>query len=389
MQHLSDFFLRFVPGPVKMYLGKLNIRTKLIYAFVFLLLMMVCAGGAGLFFTSQIKTDVGILSQVASPLNTAANRLANDMLKSHATTLYLLSVNDGAKIDVQIKLLGTLKTSIDQNMKNLARLAGAEGVVLDIKELEQHLAGFFAQSRNAVSAHQAMLEKESILSVKMGEFDRNRQELDKFLSLFLNSAQSAIGEKEDEGRKLSMTDTTTVKQVTSLLLDMFSKDLPVLYRGQNLRTFLIEFQDIIKLLVLEKDIALIDSHKESFQKLAKKTGSRMKRLKRKLRTQEQKAAFDKMVQGFDKLRDVTLAADGLFTLKADHLEASGNIQTMKTTLSDATVSVKKTVEKWLAVSDRMNRNVQGHGCFPHFIRLFRPDPDGKIRGFLYLENLFL
>lgn len=358
MQQVSNFFLRLIPGPVKRSLGRLNIRTKLIVSFAFLLLMMVCAGGAGLFFTSQIKTKVEILSQVASPLNATANYLANDMLKSHATILYLLSLNDRSGIDAQKQLLGTLKTTIDQNMKHLARLAGTQGVNLDIKELEQHLAGFFSQSGNAVLAHENMLEKERLSSDKLAEFDRNRQDLDKRLSLFLESSQIAIGEREDEGRKLAMTQATKVKEISGLLLDMFQQDLPVLYQGQNLTTFLIEFQDIIKLLVLEKKIARIDTYQENFQALAQKTDSRIKRLKRKLRTQAQKKTFDEMVQGFDTLRDVTLATDGLFRLRTGYLEAVGNIQEMRATLSDATVSVKKTIEKWLAVSDRMNTNVQ-------------------------------
>lgn len=358
MQTISDFFLGFIPGPVKMFLGRLNIRTKLIFSFVFLLLMMVCAGGAGLFFTSQIKAKVEILSQVASPLNSAANRLANEMLKSHAIILYLLSLNDRSQMDVQKQLLETLKTSIKVNVKTLARLAASQGVALDIKELEQGLTGFFAQSGNAVSAHQALLEKERLFDEKLVEFDRNRQELDKFLSLFLDSAQTAIGGKEDEGQKLSMTGSATAKQVATLLLDMFQKDLPVLYQGQNLRTFLIEFQDIIKRLALEKNIARIQEHQKDFEALAKKTGSRMDRLKRKLGTPAQQKSFDEMVQGFDTLRDVTLTTDGLFRLKADYLEAVENIQVMKTSLSKTTVFVTETIEKWLSVSDEMNTSVQ-------------------------------
>ncbi len=358
MQTISDFFLGFIPGPVKMSLGRLNIRTKLIFSFVFLLSMMVCAGGAGLFFTSQIKAKVEILSQVASPLNSAANRLANEMLKSHAIILYLLSLNDRSQINGQKQLLKTLKAAIELNIKTLARLAGSQGVALDIKELEQGLTGFFVQSAKAVSAHQSLLEKERLFDEKRVEFDRNRQELDKFLSLFLDSARTAIGEKEDEGRKLSMTSTATAKQVSTLLLDMFQKDLPVLYRGQNLRTFLIGFQDIIKRLALEKEIARVQEHQENFEALAKKTGSRMKRLKRKLGTQAQKTTYDEMAQGFDTLRDVTLTTDGLFRLKADYLEAVENIQEMKTSLSKTTILVTKTIEKWLSVSDEMNTNVQ-------------------------------
>jgi hypothetical protein len=156
------------------------------------------------------------------------------------------------------------------------------------------------------------------------------------LSAFLETAQSAIGEKEDEGRKLSMTPSATAKEVSDLLLDMFQQDLPVLYKGQNFRSFLIEFQDIIKTVMVENDIEKIGELRKKFEKLAKKTSSRMRRLKRKLRTREHKAAFEELSRGFEVLHSTTLADGGIFSVQKEYLEAILNIRQMKIQVSAAT-----------------------------------------------------
>ncbi len=84
---LSGVLFRLIPAPVEKWLGRMSIRLRLVLSFGFLLLMMVFAGGAGLFFTSQIKSKVETISRVSSPLEAAANHLANRVLNSETNFL--------------------------------------------------------------------------------------------------------------------------------------------------------------------------------------------------------------------------------------------------------------------------------------------------------------
>lgn len=358
MTQEENLRLKILPQSFLLPLEKLNIRTKLIYVFVFLVLMIGCAGGSGLFFTSQIKEKVETITDVASPIDKISNLLANDMLKSHVVVLYLLSLDNPNAIGEQKKALERLKKSVDKNLAGLSKVLEKSRFNLNIKQLTEYKNQFFQLTRIVIQAHQTKLTKEIMSKAKLAAFDTNRKELDKSLSVFLTVAQTAIGEKEDEGRKLSMTPSATAKEVTKLLLDMFQQDLPILYRGQNFRSFLIEFQNIIKSLIMEKEIQNIEMLRESFEKLAKKTSGRMKRLKRKLRTKEHKKTFEALSKGFETLHSTILAEDGIFILQKEYLDAILNIQQMKQTLSKTTDLVNQELDKMLKVSDEINNGVQ-------------------------------
>ncbi|MBU1344475.1 MAG: MCP four helix bundle domain-containing protein [Proteobacteria bacterium] len=354
----QEMLMKILPESVARFHEKLNIRTKLIYVFVFLVLMVAFAGGSGLFFTSQIKKKVETISDIASPIDKSSNRLANDMLKSHVAVLYLLSQDEPAAIIAQEKLLQELKKDIDITLASLSQVLEKSRYNLNIKLLTQYKDQFFQQTRDVIQAHQTKLTKENVSKEKVAAFDINRKKLDKSLSAFLETAQTAIGEKEDEGRKLSMTPTATAKEVSSLLLNMFAQDLPVLYQGQNFRSFLIEFQDIVKSLITGKDVQKIGEMRESFEKLAKITTSRMKRLSRKLRTQAHKDSFEILSRDFETLESTTLADDGIFIVQKEYLDAILNIEQMKLQLSKTTELVKLELEKILKVSDKISMDVQ-------------------------------
>jgi methyl-accepting chemotaxis protein len=350
--------MKMLPQPFIDFFAQLDIKTKLIYVFVFLVLIVACAGGSGLFFTSQIKKKVGTISDIASPIDKMSNMLANDMLKSHVAVLTLLSQDDSTSIETQEKILETLKKNIDKNLADLSQVLKKGRFTLDIKLLTQNKNQFFQQTKEVIQAHLTKLTKEIASKKKIAVFDTNRKELDKSLSSFLEAAQTSIGEKEDEGIKLSMTSTATAKEVSKLLVDIFQQDLPVLYRGQNFRSFLIEFQDIIKNLIVEKEITKVGELKKAFEKLSKKTSSRMKRLKRKLRTKAHEKTFEKLSKGFDKIQSTTLADDGIFVVQKEYLDAILNIEQIKKQLAITTERVNIELEKILKVSDRISQDVQ-------------------------------
>ncbi len=358
MSQIQEKLMKIIPQSFFDLQENLNIRTKLILVFIFLVLMVACAGGSGLFFTSQIKGKVETLSDISAPLDKTSNLLANNMLKSHVAVLSLLSMDDAQAIQSQKNLLINLKKSVDENIDILSRVLKKGQFNLDIKALTIIKNKFFQQTHDVIEAHMAKLEKEVMAKEKVAIFDKNRKTLDKSLITFIETAQTAIGEKEDEGRKLSMTPSATAKEVSDLLLSMFQRDLPVLYKGQDFRTFFIEFQDMIKSLIVEKEAVKVEKLKTDFLNLAKKTEGRMKRLKRKLRTKENKDSFEILAANFETFKSTTLADDGIFTVQTEYIEANLNIARMKQQLSGATKQVNHELEKMLKVSNKINKDVQ-------------------------------
>lgn len=267
---------------------KLTIKAKLIYAFVLLVLMVAGAGGSGLFFIYEIKSSVSTLSDISSPLIEVTGSLSNDMLKSNIIVLDILSETDKDQIEVLKLDLTESERMFSKTLEQLSQLLEKGNIRLDIKKVKDTRQKFFNLSKNAIDEYREMLVLKQTSQEKINDFDRQRQVFDKDLNGFVEAAQSAIGEKEDEGRKLSMTDEATVGQVSDLLLGMFANDLPVLYRAGALQVFLIQLQDLLKVYIAESKIDKLAVHRETFEKLAKIISSRLKRLKRKLKTPEQK-----------------------------------------------------------------------------------------------------
>jgi len=358
MDRIKENAVKPTPKSFLTFFKNLSIQTKLICVFLFLALMMSSTGGAGLFFTSQIKKRVETISDVATPLNKFSNHLTNDVFKIHIDALSLLSINDPDKIDAKEKELQNLKKNIDKNLESLAMVVQKSDFGLDIKQLISIKNQFLQQIQNIFKFHRIKISKDALFEAKVTKFYKDMNQLDKSLINFIQTAQTAIGEKEEEGRKLSMMPTATAQEVTILLLNMFDQDLPVLYKGQDFRTYFIEFQNIVKNLIVEKEIEKVEKLKTDFKKLVKKTLGRMKRLKRKLRTKENKKSFKTLFEKFDLFKATALADDGIFVVQAECIVAIKKIEQIKQQLSKATQLINFELEKMLGTSDKINKEVQ-------------------------------
>lgn len=356
--NVSAVLIGWIPGPLRRNMNKMTIRGRLVAAFSFVLSMMVLAGAAGLFFTSQIKTKIETISQVSSPLEGTASRLANRVFNAHAALLYLLSLEKPDEIAAQKAVLDRLQKEVQSDVAALDRLARHPGVGLDTRELTQGLTGFFTGTGQVIEAHRSMLEIQEGMARQLVVFDGHGKDLDDALEKFLSAARTAMGAKEDIGRKLSMTDAATAKEVSALLLAIFQDDLPLLYRAQNLRTFFIQFQGLIRTLMLESDLQGVAKIRDDFEGLARKTEGRMRRLKRRVKDPAMLAIFDEMTRGFDALIQDTVSEKGLFTLKAGMLSARQEIQNARQGLSTAIESVTRSTAKWLDASNRINDQIQ-------------------------------
>ncbi|MCP4023866.1 MAG: hypothetical protein GY729_18625 [Desulfobacteraceae bacterium] len=355
---MATFLEKLVPAFIKKISGNMDIRNKLILTFILMVLIMACAGGSGLFFISSIKNKVETISDVASPLNRVSNSLVTDMQRSNLILLNMLSQKDPETIKKAKKDLETIEQEFTNNLTQLSSIIESGNVALDVKKVSEFRKVFSEQGPEAIKAHQVMIEKEKEENHKIVDFNKQRKKLDRELATFVVAAQTTIGEREDIGMKLSMSSETTVQEMADLLLGMFSKELPVLYRGQEIRALLTELQDMTKTLVTENNVKAVENLRKKFEKLSKKIAGRLKRLKRKLATDEDKASLAKLQKGFETLQKSTLSKDGLFTMHKEYLTADDNIQNIKSLLFDTTDAMSKELNKVLTLAEQMNLDVQ-------------------------------
>ncbi|MCG8619959.1 MAG: methyl-accepting chemotaxis protein [Desulfobacterales bacterium] len=280
------------------------------------------------------------------------------MLNSQVTLLQLLFFTDPDAIADSKTRLSALRKEIEIELSTLSRIAAGTGEDLTTQTLETLLNDFFSQSEGVISARQTMVQDQTAFAAKLNAFDTHRYTLDDRLTRFLDAARTDIGTKEESGQKLAMTDTATKDEVAALLLDLFRKDLPLLYRAQNLRTFFIRLQDMVRSLVLTETQADVTAIEAEFKSLFKKISSRMKRLNRRVKNPDHKALFNEVTTAFNDLTHTALADDGLFRLKDRTLSSGAHIAGVKQEMADTTAQVKKAVDEWLTLSDQINTRVQ-------------------------------
>ncbi len=345
-------------GLISNFLNTLTIKSKLIYAFALLVILIVGAGGSGLFFISQIKNNISILSDISSPLSELSGALTNEMLTSNAMVLEALVSTDKDDIKKFKSSLMASERSFNEKLARLTQLLKQGNLSLDIATVAATRKNFLELSLTAVKGYIAMLDQASANKLNLEAFMVERQKFDKDLTRFIEAAQTAIGDAEDKGRTLSMTPDATAKQISDLLMDMFAKDLPVLYRATALQILLIELQDLLKGYLSEHDIARLADHETAFEQLAKKISSRLRRLKRKLKTDAHKKSHAELTKNFEKLKLSVLAENALFDLHENYLLAVQNINRLKTNLNTATVDVNDALGLIAKNSGKINTDIR-------------------------------
>lgn len=344
--------------PVVQYFNQLKIKTKLILAFLFLIIMIVVAGGSGLIFIMTIRSHVETISDIAAPLNRISGSLSNNLQEAHITVLNLLSKTDEEKIKEKLPLLNGFETRIDQNLKELSNIAEKGIINLDIKGLQLLNKIFFDQVKNAVAAHDEMLGIEAVKAEKLNDFNLQRQATDSAMTDFVETTQSAIGQKEQIAIKISMTPDATAKESTDLLLTIFGNGIPALNGGLQLKTFLAELQNLTKAYLAEQNLEKLPQLQEKYESLSDIITSRLKRIERKLETDKQKTALQNLTDNYEPIKKMMAEKEGIFDLHRKTLEAGIHIRDMQQNFSMATDNVTKGLEKVIETSEQINREVQ-------------------------------
>ncbi len=336
----------------------LNIRMKLIGAFALLVLMIAGAGSSGLFFVSLIRGNVDTIYDIAAPLSTLSNSLAKDLLKSNTLIFDILASSDKEQIQADKAQLAIYQTVFEKNLAQLEKVLLQGKIQLDIKGMVQAENNFFIQSEEAIQAHLIMLDQEMAKETNLNNFDQQCKDFDQTLNVFVRSAQIAIGDREEEGQKMLMDDSTTPKQAIGLLMEMFKKDFPVLYRAGELSIFLTQLQDITNEYVVQIGHENLPEIETQFNDLSKKITGRLKRLKRRLRTDEHKASHQHVTIGFEALKNSVVSEQGIFALHRDYLKAGATIMGLSDQLVNATTHVNVALDKILKSSEKIDKTIR-------------------------------
>ena len=321
-------------------LRQMGIRMKLVTAFLFLVLIMCGLGGASLFFVEQIKRDIQVLTDVASPLFQQTGALVEKMQASTSALSELLTLKDEQKIQEQAKDLDGIEKAFRENIDRLNATLKTGNIQLDAQAVVQAQDAFFQKAREIIAAHQTGLKTEDTERQLLHGFKKQCSELDKILSVFVGLQKGLINEKEENGKRMSESGDATVAGMNDLLSELFSRDYFLLNGGTTLRRYLVQLQELVQAFTSESNMARLPGIEKKFTKIDKKIGSRLKRLKSRLRGKENKAFYGKLKDRFKGLKDDALKENGLFAIHREYLKTASDIGTLQHTLASATGNFK-------------------------------------------------
>jgi methyl-accepting chemotaxis protein len=217
---------------------------------------------------------------------------------------------------------------------------------------------FFEKLHGAVSAQGERLSRSRSLREALTRFDRKRTELDATLDAYIQSARTTIGQAEEKGMVLSMNPDASLREATDLIRQMFETRLPVLYRGEELRTYLTALQDTAKSFLLDNETEALDRLQQSFTEQSEIIVSRLKRLKRRLETDEILRIYETLVVQFQEVFDLALGERGLFGAHRQLLDSQAAIRKLQKDLEEVTLAFKTDIASVLDTSNELGLTVQ-------------------------------
>ncbi|MFH1154153.1 MAG: methyl-accepting chemotaxis protein [Pseudomonadota bacterium] len=337
---------------------RMSIRKKLLSAFIFLILIVAVTGGFGFTFIRLIRQNVELLTNVVSPLNSMSNEIYNDMLQFNILTFNLQNAATQAAIDQYAVDFKRLEEQFKQKTTGLEQFTDKLDTTLNLKNLKDNQDLFFENLHLAESSQSLKLGQIRTIKETLARFNQKRSQLDESLEAYIQSARTSIGQAEEKGMVLAMNPEAALLDATDLIKQMFEKTLPVLYKGDELRTFLTILQDLTKSFLLETETPAMDTIQQSFMENTEKITSRLKRLKRKLETDEILKIYETVVTQFDELFTLVLGEQGLFAAHRKLLEHQNSIKQLQASLEDVTRKFKAEITSVLEKSNEINHQVQ-------------------------------
>lgn len=337
---------------------KIGLKLSLISAFAIIFLVIIAQGLAGIYFVGGIKKNVQTLIEVAMPLDTISNHLVDTLQKYHVATLELLTLKSQSEVTDKAVLMEEMEAAFSADINHLSELSAQKDIEVDLQEIQRVQDLFFRTAKDAKHAHLEKLAKEKTVQQGLVSFDIARLKLNEEVQRLLDTAKSAMGRKEDRSRTLMFSSGTKTKDMSDLVAELFNNDFPLLDGGLLLSGYLAQMQDTARAYTAQNEPEALGTLREQFKGLAKKAKSRLKRMKRAVKTDAQKKSYAGIQKGIEGLEHNVLGEAGLFAIHDTFLEADLRITDLKIKLKSITDDIFAAHRKIAGTSSSVNHMAQ-------------------------------
>ena len=316
--------------------------------------MVLAASATGWFFVERISTtaqkSTEQFTDVVGPVSSHTMALIVAAESAHIATLEASQAKDA----VALQNYGTAYDAAEKlmilNIRALEALSTASDMTIDTSALSKTQIGFSQVARQVLQLQADRLGKRAEAKAKIVAFNTKRAGLDKTVAGFARRAEQNMSAREDGGRTMIQSGDATMEKVSEIFEEIFGQSYPVLRGSYAVLGYLTRLQEQAQAAAAATDMARLDELQMSMAKNFKRVGKQLKRLRPRIRGEEDKAALKSIRKDFADLNTLTLGEQSLLATNRAALRAqqatdaaiillTGRTEQLKTQLEGVTTSV--------------------------------------------------
>lgn len=338
-------------------LSNVKLQAKLAVAFSLLVAMIAAAGIVGLISVRSIRSNVTVLSDVASPLIVHSGDINSLLGQANIASLELAGMTETEKVNAKSKAIEEMYKSFQTKLNELNSVISKGGVQLNTDSLAKAGEKLFKTAAEMAGLTSARLSGERARLEGLEKFDKMKAEVDSLLEDLVKVGQSGVNQKEEQAKTLVQSGNAPVDLLESIIDETFSQHLPLLQGAMAIQADALKLQGLSREYVNESVIENLRALEDSASEFMRHSWSRLNTLRgRSSGAQRQQAA--KVIEGFTALQGIMFADTGVYRLHRNVLESNQKIKQMEAALASVTKECSIVSDEVLGAAKKIGHVVE-------------------------------
>jgi methyl-accepting chemotaxis protein len=310
-----------------------SLKTKLVFGFLGLSLLIGICGATGLFFVQRIGATIAFFSDVTSPLLTHSMSLVDNAQRTRAA--FLDGLNRGQSAEAIGKDLERLDDAARKGLDDLRALSERAGIAARIDEVARRQREFSQILKDMLAAQFRGRTAEATTQQRLIKFETERRAFEALLTTMAAQGETRMAESEDKVKTQIQAGAATVDWLGDQFSQTVNDTLPVVQGAYRLMRDSAKLQELAKSYSSQHNATALPAVEQSTKSTLKAAVTATRKFGGRLRSAEGKTQIANIVQAISNLETALVGDEGVFVAHRANLE--GRAQLAKLTESLAGV----------------------------------------------------
>ena len=323
--------------------GPRTIRRRLIAAFGLLSLLVVVAGGTGIYFITSLGSGVisstARLSDVVNPLTSGVSAVLQTAQSAKVAALQAVKAEDPSIVAAHHETFVGSDAAFGAHKADLERLIAESGLDYDVARLRGRHDDFAATAERAIAAHAESLglakARQAALDQRIHAFSASREALAEHVADMAKIGERQMAEWESRSRAIVESRTGTMDDLGGVVATLFGSSYPTVQGNYNVIVSLAKLQTAIEELPGVADANALAAHRTSIATTFDSADQWLARIAPRIENDGLSARIAQARADLSALKIATLGSDGPVAAREQLLNANAAAAGDAGELSDA------------------------------------------------------